>query len=291
MKFQPLALIELRHSYYADGRCPDFHIQPTAGCVRLLRNHRLVMRSRRDGVLIVAPVGDQDTPFIPFRPDMTLAFHLRLENPDFPLFTGPSAPDALAAPVYSNGDRSAGELTLVSRPESPAAPRPGRDDFAGIEIRGVDPGWLTSGPATFHVAFTPRQARWAYYFVTDINPSQGELHIVDNEGDPATQPLVFSDHNRTDLAAAPDPSDTLASDLARQYPRLRRLRFVSDHAIPFRQASRKQIELHLGGERLQGALPNPSPRNYATLELDIDGVPQRQDSLFQVVKYITHQEL
>jgi hypothetical protein len=70
---------------------------------------------------------------------------------------------------------------------------------------------------------------------------------------------------------------------------MQRLRFVSDDPVPCQQQARKSIQLRLDGNQVIEMLPNPSLRNYTTVDLNRDGEPYQEEALFQVVKYFTHQ--
>ena len=88
MKFLPLLNLSIKHSYYADNRCPDFLLTPDSETCRLLRNLRGVLKSRADGISVVIPVDEkQSLPFIPLPKYAIFTFQLNLKNPDFPLFT------------------------------------------------------------------------------------------------------------------------------------------------------------------------------------------------------------
>jgi hypothetical protein len=75
--------------------------------------------------------------------------------------------------------------------------------------------------------------------------------------------------------------------LSDQYPNMRRIRFVSDESIPCSERARKAIHLIMDGDRVGGVLPNPSTRNYSMVEVARDGELQKEDSLFQIVKFHT----
>jgi len=268
MKFVPLFRLRLAHPYYSDGRCADFSIVPTSATQGLLRNHRAVLKETADGIRVLAPLDDAGQSLIPLAQDAVFVFHLRLKNPDFTLFTDLADMAGLNAPLYTNATPGFSDdmpLPLV------AGTAPRHQDFAAVEIHHSD--ILAS---EFHIGFKAKQIRWKYYCITDPGEIGDELRIVD-----ADAGLVFGDGNRTDLSANPDPGDAVAAHLAKQYPELRRTRFVSDQPVDCRQAARGQLALFLNTDKLISALPNPSLRNYAKVDIN-DGV---EDSLFQVVKY------
>ena len=281
MKFLPLFDLHLTHPYYTQGRCPDFQIEPTLDTHRLLNNYRCVLKPRPNGVRVFTAVTDQGAPFISMVEGAIFAFHLRLQNPDFALFTDLTELTQTAAPLYTNAGLSPGDpvqLALLS----PCA-RLEKGVFADLEIRHNDSlPEIADGPGEFHVTFKTKQARWKYYVIADkVN---GKFRIEDRDA----SPLVFGDKNRTDLNRHPDASDDVAVALAEQYPDLQRFRFVSDGSIPCRQAPRKNLQLYLNGNRIYGPLPNPALRNNTTTEIKVNRTLKQEDAFFHTIKYVAH---
>lgn len=117
MKYSPLFEIRLQHTYYNDGRCVDFEIQPDAKTIQLLKNYRAVLIPLSDGMRVVTVVTESGDAFIPFTADIVLGFELRLLNPQFQLVTDQQAFSALISPLYSNATlsgESEKELDLIS---------------------------------------------------------------------------------------------------------------------------------------------------------------------------------
>jgi hypothetical protein len=153
--------------------------------------------------------------------------------------------------------------------------------LAEVELEHND-SWpaLAAGPGRFELAFAAKTARWVYYLITDKANTQFQIE------DKAGAPLLFGQAGRTDLKQQPDPADALAAALAEQYPEMQRLRFVSDGPVACRQQARNSLQLRWNGQQVLEALPNPSPRNYTAVT--VNGGGQREEALFQVVKYFTH---
>jgi hypothetical protein len=117
MKYLPLFSLELLHEYYADRRCSDFEIEATPETERLLGNCRCVLKPLPNGMRVLTLGSGPDAPFIPLPAEATFRFHLRLQNPNFILFTDFSEIALAAAPLYTN-NASSPELKLVSRQTS-----------------------------------------------------------------------------------------------------------------------------------------------------------------------------
>jgi hypothetical protein len=283
MKFFPIFSLQLLHPYYRDGRCLDFAIEPTPETQRLLKNHRCVLKTAPNGLRVLSGGNAQHAPLIPLRKGTIFSFHLRLQNPDFALFTDLSEITSKPAPVYTNTEASAtgsSRLSLVSR-----KPKLAGGVFTDVEIRVTDSLLdFAAGPDEFSIMFTAKQARWVYYCITDLSSTDAQLRIVDS--DPS--PVIFSDANRIHLNQQPVPTDAVAVTLGAQYPEKQRFRFVSDTQIPCQQTARKRLQLQLGASRLAEALPNPPLRNYSTLAVTGGQTSQAQNVLFQVIKHFTH---
>ena len=160
-------------------------------------------------------------------------------------------------------------------------PRSEAGVFAEVEIHNnASLSQPADDPAVFTLTFAPKEAYWAYYFVTNRNDDPALFQIQDT--DPA--PISFGAENRTDLNDNPDPDDAVAAMLADQYPEMKRIRFISDEALACRQQARKTVQLVLNGDTLVQPLPNPSFRNPTRL----NGSRQPPESLVEVIKYITH---
>jgi hypothetical protein len=359
MKFFPVFTLRVTHSYYTDGRCSDFLIELSRETERFISKHRCIVRSLPDGVQVLTAVDENKKPFIAFPDEMKFTFHLRLQNPDFALFTDLSDINHRVAPLYTNtglGSEDGRQLrldsrtawhterfvvfqpapgehfTLGGRPLAglelsaielegsgkvklkeynsndkiitvdsrsalpgetfaityPIEPRLERGVYADVEIYNHDSLLaIEEGPVEFQIAFSAKQARWKYYFITDLKSTADGFRIVN--ADPASEVSVpvFGDENRRYLNQDPDPQDDLAKELAEQYPKMQRFRFVSDDLVACRQAARKYLELHMDDNRLFGAIPNPSIRNYSKTEAKAEATLHPQDALFHVVKYIT----
>jgi len=117
LKYRLLIELRLTHQYYRDGRCPDLLLEPTDATVCLLRNHRCILKSAPDTVRILTEVNETNEPVIPLSLGSTLAFHLRVGNPEFALFTDLAGLHDKSDPVFTNASKhsSGGRLDVISR--------------------------------------------------------------------------------------------------------------------------------------------------------------------------------
>ena len=124
MKYVPLIELQVKHAYYADDRCPDFRIEPTAATQQLLRNHRCVLKSLPNGIRILMAVVEQTkdapkvTPFIPLAADAVFGFTLHQRNADFALFTELAEFEEHKPVLYTNARQPSdhpGQLEITRR--------------------------------------------------------------------------------------------------------------------------------------------------------------------------------
>ncbi|MEO6834269.1 MAG: hypothetical protein ABI378_16220, partial [Chitinophagaceae bacterium] len=53
-----LATIALQHEYYADGRCPDFDITPTAATAKAMKGARILTKMLGNTLVLLVKVDD-----------------------------------------------------------------------------------------------------------------------------------------------------------------------------------------------------------------------------------------
>lgn len=367
MRFVTLFAAHVRHDYYANGVCRDVSVEPTAGTRRLMERHRLRVGELPDGILVSTPTdADGKTPLVAVKRDEVFAFHLRVRNPDFALFTDLQQLAGKADPVYTNAALPAGSRTLkmsdrkawsaervvvpagtaevqftlagdplaengdlrkrpraadfsIATPAGSAKiagydaaaktvtihtvsgtapdlfsaatqivtlryrtrPVPDRDVLADVELHYDKSMPELGSDAAFEIRFKAKASRWAYYLLTDRT---GDFAIVDTSA--PGPPVGFSGANRILLNQVPDEPDALAMALSRQFPDLQLFRFLSDQPVPCSSATRKGIELRLGGERVLGPIANPSVRQLSRITQTVGAVVQEHDVFPEVIKYL-----
>ncbi len=116
MKYAPIAYVELRHPYYADMHCEGLEIRPSDEGAKTIRRHRLLLRVRNSGVLLLAPLDTNGKQLISLDPSTKLRFELHIRDPALFSYTDLSDLAGHSAPLFSNHDSpGGGELTLGSR--------------------------------------------------------------------------------------------------------------------------------------------------------------------------------
>ncbi|NEP05360.1 MAG: hypothetical protein F6K34_11355, partial [Okeania sp. SIO4D6] len=75
------------HEYYRDNICPDFLVEPTIKCSKILSGHRLIVKNKVNGIVVVAPVDSENKPEFELAENLQLTFKLKLKNKNFIDFT------------------------------------------------------------------------------------------------------------------------------------------------------------------------------------------------------------
>jgi hypothetical protein len=118
MKFLPLFDLKLTHTYYTNGQCPDFRIEPSLETRQLLKNHRCILKTTPGGIRVLSAVSAASKAFIPLKQDAKFTFSLYLHNSNFVLFTDLVAISQPPAPLFTNINldfEKSVQLALTSR--------------------------------------------------------------------------------------------------------------------------------------------------------------------------------
>lgn len=252
MNYARLLTIEIKHSYYSDGICPDFSVIPTGDTERTLRNHRCVAKSRANCIDIHIEMVSDETSKIGYLKGDVLSFELYLKNPEFPLFT-----DCSSLPKGGNDYGYTMYYPTSISTEQFFARVDTTCDLTKIEGKNLE------------ISFPAKPAYWIYYLVTD---QSGDFSIAET-----SQNGMTWKHS--------DSSDGILDYLAAQYPDTKQSKFVSEHSIPCQEAGFEHIQLLSGEIAIIENLPNPSWRNLTT-----EGSPSAE-AIFHIVKYLSNSTL
>ena len=287
MKFSSFFDLILTHSYYSDGRCLDFTIEPTTVTRKLLNNYRYILKTRPDRVQVFRAVTEQNESFIPLSKNTVFSFLLKLKSIDFALYTDLSNFQAKGFPIYSNKNNNEGLDEVVARKPLTLEfddHQKSADIFAKVNIHLTDSSQKFNNEfITFEIAFAAKQMIWKYYFVTNLNEQGSRFQIKDEDDARTDSPMVFNIDSSTNQVSK--PIDKISDMLEQQYPDMKQFHFLSKQPIICRQAARKNIQLYFDGNKISENLPNPSVHNYS--QLVVGENQSLQDSLFQIIKYIT----
>jgi hypothetical protein len=91
--YKILFAIDLQHEYYANGKCTDIGIVPSADTMLLLKNGQMLYKMVGNKFVVLVKVQDSGAgvnagkPFIPLSADARFTFYLRLNKPVFTAVT------------------------------------------------------------------------------------------------------------------------------------------------------------------------------------------------------------
>ena len=259
MKLAPLFSLSLQHEYYTDKVSSDFIVEPTAGCNRLLKGHRLRMKNKQNGIQIIATLDEEDQLFIPLSEDLKFTFLLKLKSNDFLQFTQLEDRKKNFIYYYNNKKVSKSETNelVSSLNERPVYLSPSSNTFGIIEISNnagslatLDKQPLsgnTQQAIEFSITFKAQKRIWRYYLIS--NEKNAQFSIEDSTG-----AISFSQ-------AAIADDDVRGQKLSIEYPNYSILQFVSSEAIAYQQQLPKSITLKKGSEVIIPSLPVTDSRS------------------------------
>ena len=259
MKYAQLITIRLKHSYYDGELCPDFSVTTNAETVRLLNNHRCVIKPNAYGLSVYAPVENQQ-PLIPFVSPSKFSFDLNLQKDEFALYTDQTfeLPNPEGIQLQQAGKPlKVNSLDLVNT-NQPLLSIAIQRDFNQLNVTSAE------------IHFLAKPVSWIYYVVTDSG--NGEQLTIDDAA------LKTTWQPQTPLA-----SDGVYTQLQQQYADKSIIYFVSEQTLACQESCSKQLQLRQGNATVFEQLPVPSYRNRVSIkEL------HPPDAIYQVVKYFTN---
>lgn len=273
MHYQRLFSLNIFHDYYRDQICPDFTVEPTRACRKLLQGHRLLVKPVVNGLWVMVPVDDAQRPVIPLAESLTFTFLLKLNNPTFVSFTELATEYDAVQSLYafSNQDlQTPGVATLMpilvqrsalSQPDTDQSAleqrlarvsdlkTAGREKIFGlVEIHRNDS--LITAPlqtSEFQMRFAAKQQVWKYYLITA------------NSAQSATFSIQDKDANLSFAKAEINPSDRVLAVIQHRFPTSQPVLFQSEAPVPCQEMGRQNIQLLKNGQTQPWIphLPNP----------------------------------
>ena len=132
MRYLPIIQLDVAHSYYQNGYCPAFHIEPDRKTKKILRDHRCIFKSRPGGFLVAQTVNDNDVPVIELAVSTKFRFMMWPADANCLLFTDMSNFYSHRTALFTNKGVDDNKLKLTSDISQE------RRVFAGIEIEITD---------------------------------------------------------------------------------------------------------------------------------------------------------
>lgn len=256
MPYRPLLELAVTHAYLGGEALPGSAVVPDQGTEARLRGLRLIGKPSSGRFRIFGEFDSEGALRVALPAALPLRFAIQQPGPELAFATDMAK---LAPASLYTDERAPAADPQELRPKA----RTKADDPLPFALAAVE---LTRAQVTAAAAGKPRRctvtlpavtARWCYYFVTDLPNPLSEWRIARGGGVNGPAP-AFGEDGRLELTDS-TKGDATGVALRRQNPGLRVLRFLSDAPFAARQAVVRGLELHAGGVRLFGALPNPSP--------------------------------
>jgi hypothetical protein len=272
MKYSPLVMLTLKHSFYEHGGCPDFKITPSSKTATLLNNHRCIVKPNMYGLTIYAPVENQQ-PLIRFADGSELFFDFILQNDEFPLYTdgGVEYSNPTGLQLYQAGNSIKPEQAILNVAKT-------NEPLFGIAMQR-DFNQINAMPGSDEIRFFAKPVLWFYYLVTDPANSE-QLAIVDASQDASK--TIWQRHTSLE-------GDSIYIQLGKQYPGMAIICFVSSQVLDCRESGSRHLQLKLGDHVVFEQLPSPSYRNYFQIGPKADAKPT--DAIYEIVHYFSNTTL
>ena len=120
LNYKTIFNIEILHDYYANGKCSDFTLLPSADCEELLRAQGMIVHQAADNLLVVmAREGTAaDTCFIPLNKTSVFRFYMKLKPGRFINYTNIEWNPVTGQRFYLNNraDNKRGAVLNLSKP-------------------------------------------------------------------------------------------------------------------------------------------------------------------------------
>ncbi|MGZ4989533.1 MAG: hypothetical protein ACXV8S_02110 [Methylobacter sp.] len=265
-------MIRLKHAFYEGGECPDFAVVPNPDTAKLFNNHRCIVKPNVYGLTVYVPVENQQ-PLIRFVSDSRLFFDLRLHNDEFALYTDQRV--------------ECSNPTTVQIYQAGSGIKPGQDILSAAKVNDAllsiaiqrDFNQIDPIPGNDEIRFFAKPVLWFYYVVTDPGNSE-QLAIVDASQD--VSKTTWQRHTSLD-------NDTIYAQLAKEYPGMAIICFVSEQTLECRESASRHLQLKLGEHVVFEQLPSPCYRNYFHIGSKTDAKPT--DAIYEIVEYFSNTTL
>lgn len=243
--YTELFSMSITHTYYTGGVCPDFSLEPTPRCRELLKDHRILLKNKTDGLQLLLPVTQGNIPFIGITDVTKFSFYMKLRETAFDSYTDLTifpAPDTNEMYGFNNQSVRSGELLYepVKRPDADL-PVNTASVFAIIDIYVDQISADLGNPSRYTIDFTAKKITWNYYFITN------KYHQKDLAVEMDDNTITFSEDKDVN-------SDSIGRELLETYPDNEIYLFRSDTEVSYQQQGRKNIVLNVY-ERVND--PNP----------------------------------
>ena len=272
MLYKQLFELNIFHEYYQNQVCPDLSIEPTIECSRILRGHRLILKNKVNGIMVITPVDSEQKPLVELADNLRFTFILKIRNKDFIDFTDIDWKPSENSIMYhyeniinqDNNQDKVLDLDIIHTKFNHLKLPRGQHILAIVDIYNNSslPKVLNEG-SEYKITFKSKKQRWHYYLVTGSVSNCDEFLIKDDDENRKNEKKVINftgDHVQK--------TDPIFSILNQQFPQSHQYLFISDSEITCQEAGIKNIQLLNKKKDECGDptvwikhLPNPPNRN------------------------------
>ena len=178
MNYRTLFELNIFHDYYQNKVCPDFSIEPTTECSRILNGHRLIVKNKVNGIMVIVPVETEDTedpeqkPLVELADNLQFTFILKPKNKDFIDFTAINWNpfEDLIYQFSNENNTQIGVSDLAITPielSERQLPR-GQNIFGIVDIyNNASMPKVLDRWSEYQITFEAKRQQWCYYLVAN----------------------------------------------------------------------------------------------------------------------------
>lgn len=243
MNYKKLFELNILHKYYRDNICPDFIVEPTIKCSKILRGHRLIVKNKVNGIVVVTPVDSDKKLEFELADNLQFTFILKLKNQNFIDFTEIDwKPVDNSIYQYSNQNNTQiGESDLeITKTQLSIRKLPkGQNIFGIVDIYNNSslPKNFTKS-SEYKITFQAKKQQWCYYLITDNITNGNEFLILDKDTTRKAE-IKFTRFAKAEA----EKTDQILSALSQQFPKSQQYLFKSESEIPCQEGGIKNIQL------------------------------------------------
>ncbi|MEH1945264.1 MAG: hypothetical protein V7L01_34310 [Nostoc sp.] len=272
MPYKKLFDLSIIHAYYQNQICPDFLVEPTIECHKMLSGHRLIVKNKVNGLGVILPVDAENQPWIDLADNLQFSFILKLKNQDFIDFTeidwqpGHDVIYQFSNAKNTNIEAAALEMTKINLSER-KLPR-GQNIFGIVDIyHNASISKVLHQGNEHKITFQAKKQQWQYYLLTDSETNGDEFLIQDKDTTRNTE-IKFTKFT----SAETEKTDPTLSVLQKQFPQSQQYIFQSNSKIACQEAGIKNLQL-LNKKKNENSNPTvwiehlPNPPNYNGIQV------------------------
>ncbi|WP_445633099.1 hypothetical protein NSTC745_04718 [Nostoc sp. DSM 114161] len=272
MHYKQLFELRIIHEYYRDKICPDFSIEPTSQCHKILSGHHLIVKNQVNGIVVIAPVDSESKPWIELADNLQFSFILKLNNQEFIDFTKTEwKPVNNIIYNFSNKNFTNIEVSELEKTRTTLSDRKlpkGQNIFGIVDIYNhFSISQFLNQEIEYKITFQAKKQQWHYYLLADNETNGDEFLIKDKDTSRETE-IKFTRFT----SAKAEKTDPIFSLLKQQFPQAQQYLFISDSEIPCQEAGIKNIQL-LKKKNSESSNPTvwiehlPNPPNYNGIQV------------------------